>query len=68
MIKKDIQKQCGSKINKEKNVKAGGLQKVGMGIGKAFGALNKIVEKPIDNASKSASSKVTEVKEKHISQ
>lgn len=38
-----------------------------MGIGKAFGALNKIVEKPIDSTSKSASSKMKEVKEKNIS-
>lgn len=62
MIKKDIQKQCGSKIDKEKYIEMGGLQKVGLGIGKVFGAINKIVRKPTDTATESASSKIEEVK------
>ena len=58
MIKKEIQKECGSKINKEKYTEIGSIQKVGLGIGKVFGAINKIVRKPTDTATESASSKI----------
>lgn len=36
----------------------GNLQKVGLGIGNIFGAINKIVRKPVNDATLTASSKI----------
>jgi hypothetical protein len=43
-LQKEIKKECGSNIDKERNVESSSIQKVGYQVGKFFGAINSMIK------------------------